>query len=140
VTFEFRPKNHTVTQSSFANPCVRFTGSDGTPGFASGFQPVAADATEFPQFQIKINDTAPIWGYCGQTGHCGQGMVFSINSVESGANNFAAFKAKAQSANGSASTTPTGTGGSATNGAVRGTVQVGLAGAMMVLGMVHFML
>jgi plastocyanin len=140
VTFEFRTKNHTVTQSSFANPCVKFVGADGTPGFASGFQPVAAGATEFPTFQITINDTAPIWGYCGQTGHCGQGMVFSINSVETGANNFAAFKAEAQRANGSATTSPTGTAGSADNSAVRGTVQVGLAGVMMVLGLVHFIL
>jgi len=138
VTFEFRAKNHTVTQSSFANPCSPFVGSDGAPGFSSGFRPVAAGATEFPTFQITINDTAPIWGYCQQTGHCAQGMVFSINSVESGPNNYAAFKAKAQS--GSATTTPTGTADSAGNSAVRGTVQVGLAGAMVVLGLVHLIL
>jgi hypothetical protein len=39
--------------------------------------------------------TAPIWGYCGQQGppvHCQKGMVFSINAVETGPNNFAAFQ------------------------------------------------
>ncbi|KAJ2919925.1 hypothetical protein MD484_g453, partial [Candolleomyces efflorescens] len=92
VTFEFRPKNHTVTQSSFSNPCVGLTKEDGSAGFKSGFQPVAADATTFPTFTIKINDTAPIWGYCGQVNHCQSGMVFSINAVESGPNNFNAFR------------------------------------------------
>ncbi|KAJ3533241.1 hypothetical protein NMY22_g7420 [Coprinellus aureogranulatus] len=91
VTFEFRPKNHTVTQSTFSNPCEAKA-----DGFRSGFQAVAADATQFPTFTIKINDTAPIWGYCGQTNHCQSGMVFSINAVESGPNNFAAFRQLAQ--------------------------------------------
>ncbi|KAF8970837.1 Cupredoxin [Flammula alnicola] len=91
VTFEFHPKNHTVTQSSFLNPCQSLQETTGTPGFKSGFTPVAANATTFPTFQITINDTAPIWGYCGQTGHCAAGMVFSINAVESGPNNFEAF-------------------------------------------------
>ncbi|KAJ2916918.1 hypothetical protein MD484_g3485, partial [Candolleomyces efflorescens] len=87
VVFEFRPKNHTVTQSSFHNPCAPLE-----PGFKSGFQPVAADTTDFPTFRLQINDTAPIWGYCGQVNHCQSGMVFSINAVESGPNNFAAFQ------------------------------------------------
>ncbi|EDR02304.1 uncharacterized protein LACBIDRAFT_169454, partial [Laccaria bicolor S238N-H82] len=91
VTFEFHPKNHTVTQSSFSDPCHAVVKSDGSSGFKSGFVPVGANATSFPTFQIKINDTAPIWGYCGQTGHCQQGMVFAINAVESSANNFEAF-------------------------------------------------
>ncbi|KAF5350040.1 hypothetical protein D9756_009208 [Leucocoprinus leucothites] len=91
VTFEFHPKNHTVTQSSFSNPCQPLEQSTGTVGFKSGFRPVGADDTDFPTFTITINDTAPIWGYCGQTGHCGAGMVFAINAVESGPNNFQNF-------------------------------------------------
>ncbi|KAJ7052519.1 hypothetical protein C8F01DRAFT_1261672 [Mycena amicta] len=79
VTFEFHPKNHTVTQSAlnldlFLSLLMRLS---------------------FPTFTITINDTTPIWGYCGQQGppvHCTSGMVFSINAVESGPNNFAAFK------------------------------------------------
>ncbi|TFK63702.1 hypothetical protein BDN72DRAFT_847335 [Pluteus cervinus] len=106
VTFEFRAKNHTVTQSTFNNPCVKFTDGQGNPGFSSGFQPVAAGATTFPTFQIKINDTAPIWGYCSQTGHCGAGMVFAINSVERGLNNFAAFQQLAKAINGTSPTAP----------------------------------
>ncbi|KAF4579497.1 hypothetical protein EYR40_000329 [Pleurotus pulmonarius] len=103
VTFEFRPKNHTVTQSNFNNPCQPLFDTTGKVGFSSGFMPVSPDATQFPTFQIKINDTAPIWGYCGQTGHCGSGMVFSINAVESGPNNFVAFQGLAKRINGTSS-------------------------------------
>jgi plastocyanin len=115
VTFEFRPKNHTVTQSTFSNPC------EGKPdGFKSGFRPVAADSADVSTFTIKINDTAPIWGYCGQTGHCQAGMVFSINAVESGPNNFAAFQQLARRPTNSSSSTDgganTGNGGNTTTG------------------------
>ncbi|KAK0470413.1 uncharacterized protein EV420DRAFT_1256763 [Desarmillaria tabescens] len=115
VTFEFHPKNHTVTQSSFQHPCqpLAETSTSGQIGFSSGFRPVAANATDFPTFQIRINDTAPIWGYCGQTNHCGSGMVFSINAVETGPNNFAAFKELAIRTNG---TRAGNSSGSATSG------------------------
>jgi len=86
-----------VTQSSFLEPCKALaeTSTTGQVGFKSGFMPVAENATTFPTFTITINDTAPIWGYCGQQGppvHCTSGMVFSINAVESGPNNFQAFQ------------------------------------------------
>ncbi|THU82088.1 hypothetical protein K435DRAFT_692209 [Dendrothele bispora CBS 962.96] len=121
VTFEFHQKNHTATQSSFSSPCVAVDG-----GFNSGFMPVADNATEFPTFTITINDTQPIWGYCQQTvpvSHCGSGMVFSINAVESGPNNFAAFQALAMAQNGPAnsavnggSSTGSGSGNDGANG------------------------
>jgi len=148
VTFEFRPKNHTVTQSSFNDPCrpLADTSKTGQTGFNSGFNFfVAPDATSFPVFTIKINDTAPIWGYCQQSqpsSHCGAGMVFSINAVESGANNFANFQALAKRINGTAtapttstSSTPT-PGSSGPNGAlsVTGTSY----GPMIGLGVVAF--
>jgi len=75
VTFEFHPKNHTLTQSTFAAPCTPVAG-----GGNSGFMPVAAGATTFPTKQLVIPDaTTPLWFYCAQPGHCGQGMVFAIN-------------------------------------------------------------
>ncbi|KAL0580438.1 hypothetical protein V5O48_001591 [Marasmius crinis-equi] len=96
VTFEFRQKNHTATQSSFDQPCQPLS-----PGFDSGFMAVADSATTFPSYTIQINDTKPIWAYCRQGNHCASGMVFSVNAVESGPNNFEAFKAKATNNNSS---------------------------------------
>ncbi|KAF8883015.1 hypothetical protein BD779DRAFT_1802147 [Infundibulicybe gibba] len=93
VTFEFRPKNHTVTQSSFESPCRSLAESTYgyQTGFKSGFMPVAADATKFPTFTVKVMDDKPIWGYCGQVNHCASGMVFAINAPETGPNTFDAF-------------------------------------------------
>ncbi|KZT28669.1 hypothetical protein NEOLEDRAFT_768296 [Neolentinus lepideus HHB14362 ss-1] len=107
ITFEFQEKNHTATQSSFADPCrsLTETSTSGQVGFDSGFMPVSTTTTNFPTFTIQVNDTSPIWVYCKQTGHCGQGMVFSANAVESGSNNFAAFQSKAKQLNGTSSAT-----------------------------------
>lgn len=129
VTFEFRPKNHTATQSTFANPC-----SPMANGFNSGFTPVGTDATTFPTFTVKVNDTSPVWVYCAQSGHCSSGMVFAINAPATG-NTFDAFKAKAM---GSSSTSPSGTGSpapttSSTSGAGKTYVQsvAGLSVALL---------
>jgi len=104
VVFEFQQKNHTVTQSSFADPC-RPLNANGTTGFDSGFMPVAANATEFPTWNFTVTDTSPVWAYCRQTvpsSHCGAGMVFAINSVETSARNFSAFQNVAKNLNGTA--------------------------------------
>jgi len=103
ITFEFHQKNHTVTASSFAAPCVDLFTSSGTPGFDSGFMPVADGATTFPTYVVQVNTTNPIWAFCGQTGHCGQGMVFAANTVESSSKNFAAFQGLAKQLNGTSS-------------------------------------
>lgn len=107
ITFEFHQKNHTITASSFDAPCraLALTSSTGQVGFDSGFNPVADGATDFPTYTIRVNDTNPIWAYCRQGNHCGQGMVFSANAVESGPKNFAAFQALAKQLNGTSSTT-----------------------------------
>ncbi|KAF8515863.1 hypothetical protein JB92DRAFT_3088349 [Gautieria morchelliformis] len=106
ITFEFRAKNHTISQSSFAAPCRLLGATSGTAGFDSGFTPVAANSTNFPTYTITVNDTNPIWAYCRQTNpssHCGAGMVFSANAVESSSKNFEAFMALAQQLNGTSS-------------------------------------
>jgi len=90
VTFFF-PKSvaHSVTQSSFGEPCTYLAASGDSPdGFDSGL-------TQATQFTINITDDAtPIWYYCKQITHCGQGMVGSINAPSSG-NTYEAFKAAA---------------------------------------------
>jgi len=112
VTFEFHQKNHTATQSSFGAPCqaLASTSTSGQVGFDSGFMPVSSNATSFPTFTIQVNDSAPIWTYCRQSGHCGQGMVFAVNANESSAKSFEAFQALAKQLNG------TGTNSSANTG------------------------
>ncbi|KAF8305551.1 hypothetical protein DL93DRAFT_2172572 [Clavulina sp. PMI_390] len=105
VMFEFLAKNHTATQSSFANPCQPLAN-----GFNSGFQPVASGNLVPNLFNFTVADTAPVWVYCQQTNptsHCAAGMVFSVNAVESSANNFDAFRAKAMNSTGTGSTSTT---------------------------------
>ncbi|KZS98988.1 hypothetical protein SISNIDRAFT_447820 [Sistotremastrum niveocremeum HHB9708] len=122
IVFLFHAKNHTATQSSFAQPCTPLAQSSttGQVGFDSGFMPVASNATAIPQFVVTVNNTNPIWAFCAQTtptSHCGQGMVFSANAVESGPNNFAAFQAnaKAQEANSTLSSPSTSASGSSSS-------------------------
>jgi len=127
VRFTFHETNHTVTQSSFASPCSKLSAAS-IPGFDSGFMPFATGGLTMPQFNLTINDTTPIWGYCRQTGHCGKGMVFSINSDESGARNFSAFQGLAEAINGTgaiASSTTSGSSASATPSSGATNVRVG---------------
>jgi plastocyanin len=91
VTFVFPSSTvpHSVTQSTFGNPCVYLNDSGGA-GFDSGLQTAK-------QFTIRItNDQQPIWFYCKTTAHCGLGMVGAINAPSSG-NTFDAFEAAAKS-------------------------------------------
>lgn len=68
VQFQFLDKNHTVTQSTFANPCSNITDANGVvTGVDSGYQAVPAGATQFPVWQITVNNaSAPLWFYCRQ--------------------------------------------------------------------------
>lgn len=77
VSFSFFPRNHTVVQSSFAEPCQPLQG-----GFFAGFQPLAAGPGPV-KFVVTVNDTKPIWAYCAQnTGtHCQRGMAIVINEA-----------------------------------------------------------
>jgi len=139
VTFVFVAGNHTVTQSTFAEPCVRsFNASTSQSGFDSGFNPVIAQDIAVPAFTISVISTTPIWFYCRQTGHCGKGMVGAINAVESGNKSYEAFKALAMATNGTAPAVPSGTVGgngspsaSATGAGMKSVV--GRAGAALAL-------
>ena len=70
---------------------------------------VGANATEFPTWNVTVNDTTPLWFYCRQhapdgSSHCGAGMVFAVNAVENSPRNFTAFKALATTLNGTNTT------------------------------------
>ncbi|KAG6820384.1 hypothetical protein H0H93_001355 [Arthromyces matolae] len=135
IVFQFQQKNHTVTQSSFADPCRKLT----TGGFDSGFMPVADNVTsDYPTWSITINDTTPIWAYCRQqnpSSHCGAGMVFAVNPVQDSTRNFTAFQNVAEALNGTAtasSASPSAT--SSPNGAT--SLHIGSAGFALVLSAV----
>jgi len=93
VEFQFMAGNHTVTQSTLADPCTQFkNATTGEIGLNSKYQAVAASSTDFPVWTIQIAASTPIWMFCLQGPHCQKGMVMSINA---NATSFAAFQAKA---------------------------------------------
>ena len=81
VQFQFHAGNHTVTQSTFAQPCQPIAMHSNVTGFHSGFLPVSAslEAGMIPTYTIQVNDTKPLWLYCAQGRHCQNGMVMVIN-------------------------------------------------------------
>ena len=118
-------------------------------GIDSGFMPVAANATEIPQWSFQVtNASAPLWFFCRQTGHCAKGMVFAVNPTA--AKSFEAFQAAANATaaaanttTGTSSTTGAGTATSPSasavtsntpNGAGRSLANVGSAGLLVVAG------
>jgi len=139
IEFVFMPKNHTVTQSTFAAPCTAMSA-----GIDSGYMPVAANATQVPSMTITVNDTTPLWFYCKQSGHCGQGMVFAVNPTAD--KSFEAFQAAAKGGSSSSPTssssgaTGTGSGSSATSSPspTNGAAAVGVrsSGILALVGLV----
>lgn len=120
VTFKFTgaPGNHTVTQSTFADPCDPVAG-----GFDSGwvFVPPTPALAETPEWNLTItDDTKPIWFFCKQllpSPHCAAGMVGAINAPATG-KTFQAFQtaAKASKASGQGEGGLVGIGASASAG------------------------
>ncbi|KAJ5910773.1 uncharacterized protein N7473_000076 [Penicillium subrubescens] len=92
VEFHFYPGDHSVAQAAFNNPCHPMSDTS----FFSGFMASARDGK--PVWSLTVNDTNPIWFYCGQVGHCQAGMVGVINP--SGSDTLDSFKSAASSANG----------------------------------------
>jgi len=137
VVFQFQSKNHTATQSSFDDPCrkLEFTSTTGQIGFDSGFNAIAAGQEDFPTFSVVVNDTAPIWVYCRQTGHCGKGMVFSINPDNSGPRSFSAFQQLAVQINGSEAAVTSPSNSTSPNSAFKLTTSISLSfvGVLMAL-------
>jgi plastocyanin len=96
VTFHFQQKNHSVVQTSFGNVCHPLLNDQGVPVFETQFHPVATGETNFPTEVYTVTDVSkPLWFFCGQTGHCGKGMVFSINCPSTGTNTLDAFQQSA---------------------------------------------
>jgi len=95
-TFSGSPGNHSVTQSSFTDPCDPIPG-----GFDTGtvFIPPGL-TTGFPTWNLTVtNGTRPLWFFCKQlapSAHCIAGMVGSINAATTGNLSFDAYVANAK--------------------------------------------
>jgi plastocyanin len=90
VQFQFRGGNHTVTQSSFANPCAQqFNTATNQPGFTSPFIPYNAASGTIGVYTLEITQaTSPIWFFCARNPHCNSGMVGAINAPATGDKSF----------------------------------------------------
>ncbi|KAF2750041.1 Cupredoxin [Sporormia fimetaria CBS 119925] len=103
VQFQFNPKNHSVVQSTFDQPCVPIQNimPNKTDAFYSGFMPTNASSVAAGNkltYTIRVMDTKPIWYYCSQGPHCQNGMVGAINAPASGNRTLASHKALAAAA------------------------------------------
>ena len=82
IHFDFRAANHTLTESSLNDPCKKLAGTT----VDTNFQNVNnRDIPELKPFDLVIDSDKPRFFYCKQQnltprGHCGKGMVFSINT------------------------------------------------------------
>jgi len=100
INFEFHGGNHTVTQSSFANPCTQqFNTVTQQNGFTSPFMPYDAASGQIGVFTLEVTQTAnPIWFFCARKPHCKGGMYGAINPSTTGERTFAAFAASVPNA------------------------------------------
>ena len=80
ISFVFGTKNHTLTQSTFADPCKAMDGGANSGFLASSNDLETTDTSGSPVVQYTVVDTAPRWFYCAQGNHCSQGMVFAVNA------------------------------------------------------------
>ncbi|KAI9638416.1 uncharacterized protein MKK02DRAFT_42807 [Dioszegia hungarica] len=117
LNFTFVAGNHSVSQSSFSNPCKDL--SNGT--VFSGYMPANITAGKTSSYQVTINDTNPVWIYCAQGNHCQLGMVLSVNAPTSGNMTFSAFQGAANATGANTTSTSSmsasGTGGAGASGA-----------------------
>ncbi|KAK0764894.1 hypothetical protein N5P37_002366 [Trichoderma harzianum] len=100
IEFQFFGPTHSVVQASFDEPCTAFNG--GT-GFFAGMS-TNGNGPNPNSFTITINDTKPVWFYCGFPGHCQAGMVGVINVSSNKSETLDIFRSNA--ANAAKSTTP----------------------------------
>jgi hypothetical protein len=76
INFRFLKLNHTLTQSSFDQPCVP------NGGFDTGFSQFNPTNKTNKAFTMVVEKATPMWFFCHQTlpvSHCARGMVFAIN-------------------------------------------------------------
>ncbi|ESZ90388.1 hypothetical protein SBOR_9224 [Sclerotinia borealis F-4128] len=101
LEFHFYPATHSVAQAIFGSPC---NGS----GFFSGPLTTTSNEGNPSVFSVLVNDTKPIWFYCGKPGHCESGMVGAVNVPTDNTKTLAQFAAAAKKLSTDATKNPAG--------------------------------
>ncbi|EXF74278.1 extracellular serine-rich protein [Colletotrichum fioriniae PJ7] len=71
IEWIFYPDAHSVIRAEFGFPCTPYEYIDiGREGFYSGNQSVKAITNGMPRYRVRVNDTLPIFYYCGAPGSC----------------------------------------------------------------------
>jgi hypothetical protein len=71
IQFEFYPTNHSIVRAEYEYPCIPYEDTGVNKfGFFSGFKPVDAILPDPPKFYLTVNDSNPIFFYCGAVGSC----------------------------------------------------------------------
>ncbi|KAK1711441.1 extracellular serine-rich protein [Colletotrichum lupini] len=71
IEWIFYPDAHSVIRAEFGFPCTPYEYIDiGREGFYSGNQSVKAITNDMPRYRVRVNDTLPIFYYCGAPGSC----------------------------------------------------------------------
>ena len=85
IHFDFRAVNHTLTESSFANPCTKLVSDSIIYTGFTNFNPM--DIPGLKSFDLEVTGSESRYFYCKQgvktpKSHCGKGMVFGLNVDE----------------------------------------------------------
>ncbi|RSL38524.1 hypothetical protein CEP53_014801 [Fusarium sp. AF-6] len=71
IEWRFYPSGHWIIRGDFEHPCIPYEYVDlNREGFSSGEQKVQAITDDAPRFRVRVNDTDPIFFYCGASGSC----------------------------------------------------------------------
>ncbi|PKS07893.1 hypothetical protein jhhlp_006501 [Lomentospora prolificans] len=84
VEFKFYPPDHSVIRADYEHGCIPYENVGAhRVGFYSEQQFVSGISEDNPVFTIKVNDTEPIFYYCGAVGSCkSKHMIGVINPNE----------------------------------------------------------
>jgi len=82
--FNFYPGGHSVIRSDYLAPCTpyEYLGINRVGFYSHPPNPNVYDAVHGPKFRLLINDSEPIFFYCGAPGSCyKEHMIGVINPV-----------------------------------------------------------
>lgn len=114
ILFLFESGNHSVTQSTFDNPCSPLSN-----GFDSGYEPnIDNTVNPTPNYTISVTSTGSEWFYSKQGSECESGMVFALNPTNT--QSFSTFHQNALNTNSGSSGLSAGATAGAAVGAVAG--------------------